>query len=102
MVAENSEEYKHAEKVLTTCVLSIMLTVPTGALLTTFLGPRFLTKAKHQLVVPPEIRRRYSRRPSIRDISIIDEEDEESGNSCDEKSNTSRKNSGKCENLEVY
>ncbi|KAJ8929704.1 hypothetical protein NQ314_017578 [Rhamnusium bicolor] len=73
MVAPGTEEYKYAEKILTTCVLSIILTVPTGALLTTLLGPRLLTKAKYPTV--PDLRRRKSRRPSIRDISIIDEED---------------------------
>lgn len=78
MVAPGSEEYRHAEKVLTTCVLSIIITVPTGALLTTLLGPRFLTKTKHMHTLTlPEIKRRYSRRPSMRDISIIEEDEEE-------------------------
>ncbi|KAG5862201.1 Sodium/hydrogen exchanger 9B2, partial [Gonioctena quinquepunctata] len=78
MVEPGTKEYQYAEKVLTTCVLSILLTVPTGALLTTLLGPRFLTKTKHQQLALPEMKRRYSRRPSIRDMSIEEEcEDDE-------------------------
>lgn len=79
MVGADTEEYRHAEKVLTVCVLSIIITVPTGALLTTLLGPRFLTKTKYTMhtLTLPEIKRRYSRRPSMRDISIIEEDEEE-------------------------
>ncbi|KAJ8915607.1 hypothetical protein NQ315_003391 [Exocentrus adspersus] len=73
MVAPDSPEYVYAEKLLTTCVLSIILTVPTGALLTTLLGTRLLTKAKHANSIP-EIKRRKGRRPSMRDISIADED----------------------------
>lgn len=72
-VQENSEEYGYAEKILMVCVLSIMLTAPTGAILITIGGPRLLTKTKFPEV--PEGWRR-SHRPSIRDISIIDEEEE--------------------------
>lgn len=87
MVAPGSEEYRHAEKVLTTCVLSIIITVPTGALLTTLLGPRFLTKTKHMHTLTlPEIKRRYSRRPSMRDISIIEEDEEDENEEDTEKS----------------
>ncbi|KAK9879499.1 hypothetical protein WA026_006567 [Henosepilachna vigintioctopunctata] len=67
---ENEEEY--AKKVLMVCVLSILLTAPTGAILITLTGPRLLTKTKFPDV--PEGWRR-SHRPSIRDISIIDEEE---------------------------
>ncbi|KAJ8915606.1 hypothetical protein NQ315_003390 [Exocentrus adspersus] len=83
MVAIGTEEYGHAEKVLTTCVLAIILTAPTAAILMTLLGPRLLTKSKLPLI-PEEWRR--SHRPSIRDISIIDEEEERDMNieeSCD-------------------
>lgn len=73
MVAAGTEEAGYAEKVLTTCVLAIMLTAPTAAILMTILGPRLLTKTKFPVV--PEGWRR-SHRPSIRDISIIDEEEE--------------------------
>lgn len=55
------------------CVMSIILTAPTGAILITLSGPRLLTKTKFPQI--PEGWRR-SHRPSIRDISIIDEEEE--------------------------
>lgn len=57
------------------CILSILLTAPTGAILISIGGPRLLTKTKFPDV--PEGWRR-SHRPSIRDISIIDEEEEKS------------------------
>lgn len=55
------------------CVLSIILTAPTGAIIITVTGPRLLTKTRIPHI--PEGWRR-SHRPSIRDISIIDEEEE--------------------------
>lgn len=67
------------------CVLSIMLTAPTGAILITISGPRLLTKTKYP-IVPEEWRR--SHRPSIRDISIIDEEEERDGEFDDSVSET--------------
>ncbi|KAJ8916143.1 hypothetical protein NQ315_004510 [Exocentrus adspersus] len=72
-VEPNTEEYEYAEKILTTCVLSIMVTAPTGALLTTFLGPHLLTKAK----MPPltEVRKRKKSRLSIRDLSLADDDE---------------------------
>lgn len=73
MVAADSQEHDYSEKILTTCVLSIILTAPTGAILITLLGPKLLTKTKYP-IVPEEWRR--SHRPSIRDISIIDEAEE--------------------------
>nr|XP_023025963.1 sodium/hydrogen exchanger 9B2-like [Leptinotarsa decemlineata] len=73
MVAIGTIEYEYADKILATCVLSIMLTAPTGAILITLLGPRLLTKTKFP--IEPEGWRR-SHRPSVRDISIIDEEEE--------------------------
>ncbi|XP_017786127.1 PREDICTED: mitochondrial sodium/hydrogen exchanger 9B2 isoform X2 [Nicrophorus vespilloides] len=69
----NEKDKIYADTVLMICVLSIMLTAPTGAILITLSGPRLLTKTKFP-VVPEEWRR--SHRPSIRDISIIDEEEE--------------------------
>ncbi|KAJ8982855.1 hypothetical protein NQ317_002262 [Molorchus minor] len=73
MVDPGTVEYDYAEKILTTCVLSIVVTAPTGALLTTFLGPQLLTKAN----LPPlaEVRRRKKSRLSMRDLSIGDEEE---------------------------
>lgn len=68
-----SEEYEYANKILMVCILSIMITAPTGAILITISGPRLLTKTKIPSV-PEEWRR--SHRPSIRDISIIDEVEE--------------------------
>ncbi|CAG9814942.1 unnamed protein product [Phaedon cochleariae] len=82
MVAAQSKEHEYGDKILTTCVLSIMLTAPTGAILITLLGPRLLTKTKY--AVEPEQWRR-SHRPSIRDISIIDEEEEREDTSVEKK-----------------
>lgn len=73
MFQGESKEHEYGEKILTVCVLSIMITAPIGAILITLLGPKLLTKTKYP-VVPEEWRR--SHRPSIRDISIIDEEEE--------------------------
>lgn len=68
---------KHGETILMVSVLSIMLTAPTAAILITITGPRLLTKTTVPHV--PEGWRR-SHRPSIRDISIIDEEEERDDN----------------------
>lgn len=73
VVTEGTPERDYAEKVMMICVLSIILTAPTGAIVITLGGPHFLTKTKFPAV--PEGWRR-SHRPSIRDISIIDEEEE--------------------------
>jgi NhaP-type Na+/H+ or K+/H+ antiporter len=73
VVTDNTKEHDYAEKILMICVLSIILTAPTGAILITLGGPRLLTKTKFPEV--PEGWRR-SHRPSIRDISIINEEEE--------------------------
>ncbi|KAL1494709.1 hypothetical protein ABEB36_010265 [Hypothenemus hampei] len=70
---KNSEDYDYAKKLMVVCILSIMVSAPTGAFLITISGPRLLTKTK--IPVMPEGWRR-SHRPSIRDISIIDEEEE--------------------------
>lgn len=55
------------------CILSIILTAPTGAILITLSGPRLLTKTRVPQIVEGW---RRSHRPSIYDISIIDEEEE--------------------------
>lgn len=73
MTDDDGIEHEYGDKILTTCVLAIMLTAPTGAILITLLGPKLLTKTKYP-IVPEEWRR--SHRPSIRDISIIDEAEE--------------------------
>lgn len=77
---DNPEQVAHAETLLTLCVLSILLTAPAGAIIITLSGPKLLTKTSAP-VLPPEGWR--TRRPSIRDISIINEDPdlEESANS---------------------
>ncbi|GLV42490.1 Na[+]/H[+] hydrogen antiporter 1 [Carabus blaptoides fortunei] len=45
-VAEMEPDKHYAETVLTICVLSIILTAPTGAILITLSGPRLLTKTR--------------------------------------------------------
>lgn len=75
------------------CVLSIILTAPTGAILITLSGPRLLTKTKF-----PQVQEgwRRSHRPSIRDISIIDEEEEREDPLTDSADNlSSKENSNK-------
>lgn len=67
----------YAEKVLMICVLSIILTAPLGAILITLTGPKLLTKTRFPQVTEGW---RRSHRPSIRDISIIDEEEEKDEN----------------------
>nr|XP_014102702.1 sodium/hydrogen exchanger 9B1 isoform X1 [Bactrocera oleae]XP_036226455.1 sodium/hydrogen exchanger 9B1 isoform X1 [Bactrocera oleae] len=66
-------EKRYAYIVQTLCVLSIVLTAPLGAILITLTGPRLLTRTKQPQVLEGW---RRSHRPSIRDISIIDEEEE--------------------------
>ncbi|XP_063838814.1 sodium/hydrogen exchanger 9B2-like isoform X2 [Ostrinia nubilalis] len=62
----------YAEIVSTLCILSIVITAPIGAIVITLTGPRLLSKTTK----PPVLEGwRRSHRPSIRDISIIDEED---------------------------
>lgn len=72
-VGEHEPDKQYAEIVLMICVLSIILTAPTGAILITLSGPRLLTKTRVPQVIEGW---RRSHRPSIRDISIIDEEEE--------------------------
>lgn len=65
------DQLRYAETTLNLCVLSILLTAPTGAIIMSISGPKLLTKTA-ELVAPPEGWR--TRRPSIRDISIITED----------------------------
>lgn len=74
-MGDKEPEKSYAEKVLMICVLSIILTAPTGAILITLLGPKLLTKTKAPQPIPEGWRR--SHRPSIYDISIINEDDED-------------------------
>ncbi|XP_048484466.1 sodium/hydrogen exchanger 9B2 isoform X3 [Plutella xylostella] len=67
-----AELIRYAETVMTICILSIVITAPIGAIVITIAGPRLLTKTTK----PPVLEGwRRSHRPSIRDISIIDEEE---------------------------
>lgn len=65
------DQIKYAENIVTICVMAMLITVPIGAISITSLGTRLLTKTRH--VIPGEGWRR-SARPSLRDITIIDEE----------------------------
>ncbi|XP_013133881.1 PREDICTED: mitochondrial sodium/hydrogen exchanger 9B2 isoform X2 [Papilio polytes] len=66
------EMLQYAETVLTVCIMSIVITAPLGAMVITITGPRLLSKTTK----PPVLEGwRRSHRPSIRDISIIDEEE---------------------------
>ncbi|XP_055714049.1 sodium/hydrogen exchanger 9B2 isoform X2 [Phlebotomus papatasi] len=67
------EERSWADKTLTLCVLSIVLTAPLGAILISITGTKLLTKTRQPHIVEGW---RRSHRPSLRDISIIDEEEE--------------------------
>ena len=64
------QQVEYAEKVLAICVLSILLTAPLGAIIISLSGPKLLTKT----TAPAPIEGWRSRRPSIRDISIINED----------------------------
>ncbi|XP_019757205.1 sodium/hydrogen exchanger 9B2 isoform X1 [Dendroctonus ponderosae] len=68
-----SKEYGYAKKIITLCILSIMITTTIGAALVSLLGSRLLRKTR--FAVEPEQWRR-SHRPSVRDISIIEEDEE--------------------------
>lgn len=72
---EHADDRRSAEVFLTMCVMSILLTAPTIAILMTLLGPRLLTKTTVDPQFPENWRRHT--RPSLRDISIIDEGDED-------------------------
>lgn len=74
LTSESSKEERHyAEIVQTICVLSILLTAPLGAIIISISGTRLLTKTKQPKITEGW---RRSHRPSLRDISIIDEEEE--------------------------
>lgn len=93
-----AEDRRHADIILTICVLSIVVTAPIGAILISLSGSKLLTKTKQLHVVEgansvafvdeyfvkyPRLRFvllalgwRRSHRPSLYDISIIDEVEE--------------------------
>lgn len=92
------EDRHRAEITLLICILSICMTAPIGAIIITLSGPRLLTKTSS----PPPITewRRRSHRPSIRDISIINEEEELENSNMDEEKN--QKNAGQGDDLEIH
>ncbi|XP_060802236.1 sodium/hydrogen exchanger 9B2 isoform X2 [Amyelois transitella] len=70
--AQHEKLVGYAEIVVTVCIMSIVITAPIGAIIITLTGPRLLSKTSK----PPVLEGwRRSHRPSIRDISIIDEEE---------------------------
>lgn len=85
---DKESELPYAEKLVTICIMAMLITVPIGAISITSLGTRLLTKTKQ--IVPVEGWRR-SARPSLRDITIIDEEIE----NYDTDDNETEKNNGK-------
>ena len=68
---EDKQQVEYAETVLMICVLSILLTAPAGAIIISLAGPKLLTKTRAPIVTTEGWR---ARRPSIRDISIINED----------------------------
>lgn len=68
---DNQREVEYADMILTLCVLSVLLTAPAGAIMISLSGPKLLTKTTAP-VAPPEAWK--ARRPSMRDISIINED----------------------------
>ncbi|XP_040159562.1 sodium/hydrogen exchanger 9B2 isoform X1 [Anopheles arabiensis] len=71
------EEVHYAELVKMVCILSIILTAPLGAILISVTGTKLLKKTKQQLEpLDGTLGWRRSHRPSLHDISIIDEEEE--------------------------
>ncbi|XP_048509188.1 sodium/hydrogen exchanger 9B2 [Athalia rosae] len=71
-VMENTEEKRYADTVLLMCILSIIVTAPIGAIVISITGPKLLTKTRAVQPAPEGWNR--LRRPSMRDISIINEE----------------------------
>lgn len=70
----NPENIKFAQNIVMICILAILLTAPTGALLISLTGTRLLTKTSS---FPPIGQWRPGSRRSIRDITINDKADKE-------------------------
>lgn len=70
---ENNENETYARTIVMVCIISILLTAPTGAIIVSLSGPRLLTKAR-----PSSEQWRRGPRPSIRDITL-NSEDEDNG-----------------------
>ncbi|XP_050435291.1 sodium/hydrogen exchanger 9B2 isoform X2 [Adelges cooleyi] len=73
----------YARTIVMVCIISILLTAPTGALIISLTGSRLLTKAKH--AAPNGDQWRPGPRRSIRDITIVDDEDEDDDDDNDDK-----------------
>lgn len=71
--AEKNENVTCARTIVMVCIISILLTAPTGAIIVSLSGSRLLTKAK-----PSNEQWRRGPRPSIRDITL-NSEDEDNG-----------------------
>ncbi|XP_065344497.1 sodium/hydrogen exchanger 9B2-like isoform X2 [Cloeon dipterum] len=69
----SEEEKEYARSLLMVCVLSILLTAPVGAVTIALTGPRLL---KRTTATMPEGWRRHTR-PSLRDISLNEEDIED-------------------------
>lgn len=91
---DKEDEIQYGQSLVTICVMAMLITVPIGAISITSLGTRLLTKTKHS--IPSEGWRR-SARPSLRDITIIDEELD----NYDDTDNETEKNNGKIRSPEV-
>ncbi|XP_024082541.1 sodium/hydrogen exchanger 9B2 isoform X2 [Cimex lectularius] len=65
------DESVYAQKVLTICVMSIILTAPIGAILITMTGSKLLNKTSEPIIMEGW---RRSARPSLRDITIFTED----------------------------
>uniref|UniRef100_A0A2S2NJL7 Sodium/hydrogen exchanger 9B1 n=2 Tax=Schizaphis graminum TaxID=13262 RepID=A0A2S2NJL7_SCHGA len=72
---KNSEHIAYSRTIVMVCIISILLTAPAGAIIVSLSGPKLLTKAK-----PSNEQWRRGPRPSIRDITL-NSEDEENGTS---------------------
>ncbi|XP_025196297.1 sodium/hydrogen exchanger 9B1 isoform X1 [Melanaphis sacchari] len=72
---KNSEHIAYSRMIVMVCIISILLTAPAGAIIVSLSGPKLLTKAK-----PSNEQWRRGPRPSIRDITL-NSEDEENGTS---------------------
>ncbi|XP_055372212.1 sodium/hydrogen exchanger 9B2 isoform X2 [Condylostylus longicornis] len=98
---DSPEEEKHYAKIVqTVAVLSIVLTAPLGAILISISGTKLLTKTRQPQVLEGW---RRSHRPSMRDISIIDEEEErEDPESSDDNKGTTQANTNTNANTNVY
>lgn len=79
----------YSRTIVMVCIISILLTAPAGAIIVSLTGPKLLTKAK-----PSNEQWRCGPRPSIRDITL-NSEDEDNGTS------VSNNQSQECDGVKV-